>query len=219
MVSLITERLLALSGLVYIHTDMMDQNSTGSSSLCSLALLNVGIDQEYTYAACAVTAVVENYFALPTVDASTTKDTSTFTSTVQPPKSQTTKATFTSNTDTSTPSSARTSYPKTSRSFTEAQPAEPSRPVEEADKPHSNTSKAGMIGAIIGGVIGGLALICLSVVAVIYLLRKNRQETLPPAYSDKPPPVKRDIKSFIWSPPQELPATPRRIQSRYELQG
>lgn len=67
---------------------------------------------------------------------------------------------------------------------TEADPSEPpeeaaadsSSPSEEAENDDNADSGGGPnnIGAIVGGVLGGVTLICISVVAAIYIMRRNR---------------------------------------------
>lgn len=86
----------------------------------------------------------------------------------------------------------------------------PSSPVETSGTPHGSTraKKSTPIGAIVGGVVGGVAVIGALVVAAIFLIRRSR--ATPPAqlsYAAVPPP--QEAKPYagmaVAPPPEKMP--------------
>lgn len=55
-------------------------------------------------------------------------------------------------------------------------PTASSEPEAASDNEDSGGGPPNNTGAIIGGVIGGIALLCISVVATVYLLRRSRSQ-------------------------------------------
>jgi len=138
--------------------------SDPESRYCSMAFLTFGVDQTYEYFHCGPEAATAHLLAFPT--AALTITTSTMTS----PSSTTTPTT----TFASSPTSAWTS--STASSTAPAQTPAPGQPVASyppSTTTHSTNAKSNT-GSIIGGVIGGLALICCFGGLVAYLLVKSR---------------------------------------------
>ncbi|KAF4467228.1 hypothetical protein FALBO_5913 [Fusarium albosuccineum] len=132
-----------------------------SKSFCSMALLTFGVDQTYSYIACGPSARTDHYYITPTVDAKTTS-TEASTSTAAADTSQTSEATK-DRAQSSTNAATESSSPS------QESAAEPT----ESESTSSGGSSA-PLGPIIGGVIGGLVVICGTTIAIIWILRRNR---------------------------------------------
>lgn len=126
------------------HVQSRSTPSDPSSRFCSFAYLTFGVDQTYDYYHCGPNPGTGHFLALPTAEISTASTTPAST-TLSEPSSSSLPARI-SSLSTSTGASQQTATPET-------------------------TAKVENIGAIIGGVIGGLALVCGCVVAVVYLKR------------------------------------------------
>ncbi|KAK0653581.1 hypothetical protein QBC41DRAFT_387469 [Cercophora samala] len=130
--------------------------SDPSAPFCSTALLtlpnNVG---PFTYLACGKGPNTDNYLAFTTIA-------DTAVSSITP---ETT--TSSSSTVSSAQNDPSTSDPEFSPSDKTTQPN-----VEDNENPQSNN-----IGAIIGGVIGSIALLCASGIVIVWLLRRNRHSS------------------------------------------
>ncbi|KAJ4257361.1 hypothetical protein NW762_008480 [Fusarium torreyae] len=118
---------------------------------CSFAYLFMDEGHKYTYVACGAVAATDTYYYTPKVPA-LTKD-----------APQTTKTAETSepSSDTLDVTPSTTLSESATETTTEASD-------DSTAPPPSNT------GAIVGGVVGGLAVVCGTAIAAIYLLRKNR---------------------------------------------
>jgi hypothetical protein len=112
---------------------------------CSFAYLIMDEGHTYTQMGCGAVFVTDTFFMTPKVPQLT--------------KPGTTETTMT----------AETLEP-TSDTTDETAPSETAETANEASGPHPNSN----VGAIVGGVVGGLAVICGTAIAALYLLRKNR---------------------------------------------
>ncbi|KAK4665482.1 hypothetical protein QC763_402165 [Podospora pseudopauciseta] len=174
---------------------------------CSTALLtlpnNVG---PFTYLACGKGPSTDNYFAFTTRGETTTISTMSMTRLLQDTSTSASSAILPTLVDslTSDPGFPTSSNERTSQSNTKS----------DGNTQPNNT------GAIVGGVIGSFALLCASGIAIVWLLRRNRNKSAIP--SSKPhtnsTPEHVDQKSAdhkvaTWTHynnagwgPQELPA-------------
>ncbi|SPO04391.1 uncharacterized protein DNG_07076 [Cephalotrichum gorgonifer] len=172
----------------------------GKEQFCSTVILALDDDAGFSYIACGGKAVEETILPA-TTEAS--------------PTAVTTRTSETA----STSSSASETKPEPS----------PSDPAPASNAPDEKTSGGppNNTGAIIGGVIGGLALICASAVATVYILRRNRSQKarqaeatapphvadgwIPPAYTEGTAPIKEqhypiaELDSRRNTRPSELP--------------
>ncbi|KAF4494597.1 hypothetical protein FAGAP_9287 [Fusarium agapanthi] len=123
---------------------------------CSLAYLIMDQGHRYTYIACGAVAAKDTYYITPKAPALTTA------------VSQTTSTSETSKASSDTTAVTEIST-TSSGSATEA-------PSEVSDDNRSESRSD--TGAIVSGVVGGLAVLCGTAVAVIYLLRKSRAQKL-----------------------------------------
>ncbi|KAH7109172.1 hypothetical protein B0J13DRAFT_315668 [Dactylonectria estremocensis] len=170
--------------------DLTTFTCTGTT-YCSTALLTFGVDQTYSYIACGAKSGIDHYQITPNQETATTTSStkSSITSlsisgrtsgaesrtTNIPESSESTIKTATnsepSDSDSGpihTSSKLEVQTPTTSDdNEAEVASAAPGADSESADKSSTN------IGTIIGGVIGGLALICGTAIMAIYLLRKS----------------------------------------------
>ncbi|KAF4435734.1 hypothetical protein F53441_13438 [Fusarium austroafricanum] len=121
---------------------------------CSFAYLIMDEGHKYTYVACGAVAATDTYYITPKV----------------PPLSKTVTQKA-STIETSELSSDTTAVTETSTTSSESA----TETTEEAS--NDNTAPSGSnTGAIVGGVVGGLAVICGTGIAAIYLLRRNRSQ-------------------------------------------
>ncbi|KAF3074270.1 hypothetical protein CFAM422_003479 [Trichoderma lentiforme] len=135
----------------------------GPKQFCSTALLTFGVDQTYSYIGCGGSPKTDHYIISPTAAANSASDK------ISTPTTLTT--TFTS----SKPADA--SVDKASVSTTPSigvGPAKETNGSSDSSDSTNNHISANNTGAIIGGVIGGIALLCFSGIAAILLLRRNR---------------------------------------------
>lgn len=159
-----------------------------SSRYCSFAYLT--FDQTYSYYHCGPDPGTAHFMAQPTAEIPATSTDSSSPSTLQGrPLSSVAAATSSS-----------------SVSLATSEPTAKSNPTTAGD----NTS------AIIGGTIGGIALVCGCVVAVVYLrnVRAKRTPALPPSYttgaSREAGTASLRVKPGGWGP-RELPGLEARI--------
>ncbi|KAF5674938.1 hypothetical protein FHETE_2689 [Fusarium heterosporum] len=129
----------------------------GRKSFCSMALLTFGVDQTYSYIACGTKAATDHYQITPTLGVTSTSES------IEPTTSQI-------KTKTSSAISTQTSSSTTETA--QSASAEASNTSSKEDTPANPSTN---IGAIIGGVIGGLVVICGTVIVAILLLRRNRR--------------------------------------------
>ncbi|KAF5246682.1 hypothetical protein FANTH_6752 [Fusarium anthophilum] len=130
----------------------------GRKSFCSMALLIFGVDQTYSYIACGTKATTDHYYITPTIGITTTSEPSELSTSET---SQTSTVTF-SDTASSTTDITQSASTEAIGSSSEGK--------------DSSGSSAPNIGAIIGGVIGGLVVICGTIITAIFLLRRNRSK-------------------------------------------
>ncbi|EOA82826.1 uncharacterized protein SETTUDRAFT_56043, partial [Exserohilum turcica Et28A] len=132
--------------------------SCEKTQFCSTALLLNGRDQSYEYIACGINPVPETLFPVPNaVEASTTSSPSaTRSASLGTPNSQSNPP------NTREPSSLTTSL----------EPSSPLLTPYATDT--SYAQKFTNTGAIVGGAIGGLSVICLTILGVLLIRRKRR---------------------------------------------
>ncbi|KAI1388053.1 uncharacterized protein F4822DRAFT_444509 [Hypoxylon trugodes] len=126
-------------------------------NFCSTALNVRGVDQTFSYIACGASAEIITLLAEPS-DETTSSTSATATS----------KENVVGSSSTSQPVPASTT-PQSGSLLTN-----PSEPTTQAQQQQSGGSSTNT-GGIIGGVLGGLALVCGTVLAALYLLRRGRQ--------------------------------------------
>ncbi|KAL9567106.1 hypothetical protein ACKAV7_008875 [Fusarium commune] len=130
----------------------------GRKSFCSMALLTFGVDQTYSYIACGTKAITDHYYITPTIGTTTTSE---------PSELSTSETSQTSSVTSSDTASSTTDI--TQSASTEAISS-------SSEEESSSGSSSPNLGAIIGGVIGGLVVICGTIIMAIFLLRRNRSK-------------------------------------------
>lgn len=172
-VSTITTFTWCVSGVPALSCDATNSKiSTDSdASFCSTALLTFGVDQTYSYIACGATAVTQHYDITPTTS---------------------TSATTTSDTSSSSNSQATSSISPSSGDLPSSSTAsvESSSTASAAAEDSSSSDKGSSVntGAIVGGVLGGIAIICVCVVAVVFLMKRGRGRGSPDTAQPQPEP-------------------------------
>ncbi|KAL7794047.1 hypothetical protein V8C43DRAFT_281003 [Trichoderma afarasin] len=136
----------------------------GPKQFCSTALLTFGVDQTYSYIGCGGSPRTDHYLISPTADSGSTSDKLS---------SPTTPATTQIST-TSLSSSSSSTVDKASVSITPSITVGPAKETNGGSDSTNSSSPANNTRAIIGGVIGGIALLCFSGIVAILLLRRNR---------------------------------------------
>ncbi|KAH6956512.1 hypothetical protein DER45DRAFT_271702 [Fusarium avenaceum] len=121
-----------------------------------MALLTFGVDQTYSYIACGTKAATDHYYITPTMSVTTTSEST----------ESTTSQTQTSSVDPSKTTSSNTGIAPTTS-------AEVSSTFSDKGPPEGSSDN---LGPIIGGVIGGLVVICGTIITAIFLLRRNRRK-------------------------------------------
>ncbi|KAK8088414.1 hypothetical protein PG997_003375 [Apiospora hydei] len=192
-----------------------------SSGFCSTALLDSGRDQTYSHIACGSVATTETLLAAPTAPL--------VTSTEQPPTSVSTTASPspspTPSTSPSTISSGTGAAPTPSSADGRSPASAPSQdsstslpPATTAQSGEAGNATPNNTGAIIGGVIGGLAMICLTIFAIVYLFRRGqrrRSEAKTQQQTPGPQEVEYITNSYRENKtpryPVELHSTPRAL--------
>lgn len=146
---------------------------SGSTDFCSTALLVNGPDQTYEYIACGATATTQILLPNPTSADITSTITSTTTAAPNP----------------SPTSEIQSSNPQTPASDPTAGPSSPTASNMEGSPGSSQTN----IGAIVGGVVGSIVVICTTIFGVFWIRRKNNTKkaleyppdnTFPSAYGN-----------------------------------
>ncbi|KAM0209815.1 hypothetical protein ACHAQI_006280 [Fusarium lateritium] len=128
----------------------------GRKSFCSMALLTFGVDQTYSYIACGTKATTDHFYITPTIGVTTTSESAESTTSQTKTSSAVSSETTSSNTET-----AQSSSTEVSSTSSDEGPSE---------------SSSNNLGPTIGGVIGGLVVICGTIITAIFLLRKNRRK-------------------------------------------
>ncbi|QYS99731.1 hypothetical protein H0G86_006850 [Trichoderma simmonsii] len=136
----------------------------GPKQFCSTALLTFGVDQTYSYIGCGGSPRTDHYLISPTAASGSASDQIS---------SPTTPATTQIST-TALSSSSSSTVDKASMSITPSIAVGPAKETNGGSDSTNSGSSANNTGAIIGGVIGGIALLCFSGIAAILLLRWNR---------------------------------------------
>ncbi|KAK7924331.1 hypothetical protein PG985_006385 [Apiospora marii] len=192
-----------------------------SSGFCSTALLDSGRDQTYAHIACGTVQTTETLLAAPTASLATSTSPGTSvpapTSPGPSPISSGTAASTTSLPFDNNPSTLDT-LPQDSNS--------PPQTTETQSGAAGDTTPNNNTGAIIGGAIGGLAMICLTIFAIVYLFRRGRKRRSE-AKTQQPP----EAREFEYNTssyaeyktpryPAELHSSPRApIYAPAELHG
>ncbi|PNP37994.1 hypothetical protein TGAMA5MH_10093 [Trichoderma gamsii] len=149
------------SGCGQFDMNQLTTFTCGPKQFCSTALLTFGVDQTYTYIACGGSPKTDHYLASPTSQPSSTTTTSAK-QTSTTPVSSSLKSTNASPGSTSEPS-----RPSTTGALAKETSGNSGSNDSDGSSPNNT-------GAIIGGVIGGIALLCFSGIAAILLLRRSR---------------------------------------------
>jgi hypothetical protein len=155
--------------------------STGKGGdYCSTAFLTAGPDQTYSYIACQGGPGNEHCFVGPTT---TIQSTTISSSSIQATTLTTLSATTSSPLSTSSLPSSTPTLTTQSWSF-------PSTVAQAgASTLSTSNSNSNNLGVIIGGVVGGLAIICFFALGVIYLLRRRQHSGRTPNPDNTPPKV------------------------------
>ncbi|ERT03377.1 hypothetical protein HMPREF1624_01691 [Sporothrix schenckii ATCC 58251] len=182
----------AASGL----TTITCPSSGTNVAYCSTAMLTFGVDQSYAYVACGHDPVTDHYVVTPTF----TPTPSTTSSSKAPPTTST-RPSVSSTSSPATKSPAAQSSSSSSSSITTSQATSSPSPSTAST---SNTN----VGAIVGGVLGGLALLCSSAIAVVFIIKRNRsssrgdrQHDGPSTSTSSPPPPDMSGPSTAPFPP------------------
>ncbi|KAI1846407.1 hypothetical protein JX266_007612 [Neoarthrinium moseri] len=176
--------------------------SLSGEPYCSTVLLDSGPDLTFSYIACGPTAKTDILLANPTSPTTTTSSSSKTSTTASSSPS------ISTSTPGSTSSAFSSSLSASLSSFSAAASA-------EAQASSSDGSSGSNTGAIIGGALGGLALVCITVVAVVFVLRRNlrkRRENgdlgatsnVEPTYGDYAG-QQMDSNKTSWAPPYYVP--------------
>lgn len=138
----------------------------GPKQFCSTALLTFGVDQTYSYIGCGGSPKTDHYLITPIASSTPTTSTAKTTSTTDQSYSPTTATESPSSSSKSTDASSGTT------------PSANASPTKDSDGGSRSANNGGSspnnTGAIVGGVIGGIALLCISGLVAILLLRRNR---------------------------------------------
>ncbi|KFY54802.1 hypothetical protein V497_07460 [Pseudogymnoascus sp. VKM F-4516 (FW-969)] len=184
------------------------QCTAPGGDFCSTALLTAGPDQTYAYIACANTPKTDHLLASPTSFIKTPTPTKTPTpaekSTTIPPTTSTTPSTTPSSSSPSSRPSSDSSESDSSKSSstdhitspppTGAAISAPTKLVSD-ESPSTTSSDAAApppspnnIGAIVGGAVGGAALICFLIVGIMFSRKRHRdrEPTQPSPSMGKP---------------------------------
>ncbi|AEO70630.1 uncharacterized protein THITE_2147420 [Thermothielavioides terrestris NRRL 8126] len=176
-------------------------SDTPDQTMYSTATLIFGPDQSYDYVDCARTAGTATYFVSP-------RDAATAASTLSPPTSAGQLSSSSASPESTVSSPARSTAASTSLASAAASgsrntDSSANQPAETGANGSSNNTPA-----IVGGVIGGLALIVFCVIAVVYILRRHSSA---PQQSVQHTPGRISPGADVKSPaagwgPTELPA-------------
>ncbi|KAL6831920.1 hypothetical protein V8C40DRAFT_237447 [Trichoderma camerunense] len=136
----------------------------GPKQFCSTALLTFGVDQTYSYIGCGGSPRTDHYLISTTADSGSASD---------KVSSPTIPATTQIST-TALSSSSSSTVDRASVSITPSIAVGPAKETNGGSDSTNRGSSANNTGAIIGGVIGGIALLCFSGIAAILLMKRNR---------------------------------------------
>lgn len=185
---------------------------------CSTALLTFGVHQTYSYLGCGTTAKTDHYLVTPTsvVEAASTVvsvSAVTITRSEVPLPTLTTQpspsTTVTSSSNTPTPPSSTSENSSQGSDTTTARSPAPigTDPRSEPQSPNNTNSN---LGPITGGVLGGVALICGTIMLEIYLIKRKRtrkRSSTARVDGDLTPQPTAEVKNSRYSGwgPRELP--------------
>lgn len=183
-----------------------------STQQCGAAILTAGVDQTYTYIACGGEAVTDHYMITPTAEPQpkTTKEPTKVVSTSDPLSSQPKPTqSQTQPSSTSSPSSRPTEATSLSKQASSSTVTSATLGANShSASPATDSGKPNNIGLIIGGVLGGLALLCISAIAIFYLWRRNQNQAPAPAMKPVHP---------SWGHKSEAPYRPSRQMTPQEV--
>ncbi|EJP70279.1 uncharacterized protein BBA_01148 [Beauveria bassiana ARSEF 2860] len=150
-----------------------------SDQYCSTALLALATDQSYSYIACGGKSGIHSYFVSPTAAATTTTTTTQDTKATQPTPLPTAgsepKQTWT--TPATSSSTSGNTGGSNGGSTTSAGPTSSAMAPATSNIATPQGSGTNNTPAIIGGVIGGIALLCIFGLVAIYLIRRDKKAT------------------------------------------
>ncbi|KAI9148810.1 hypothetical protein HJFPF1_10852 [Paramyrothecium foliicola] len=157
------------------------------SERCSTALLTFGVDQTYSYIACGARDRTDHYEISPKATfASTTKSSERTDSISISPSPVATDPSSSSSLHTSslseTPSESeqdgqiQSSATAVTRTQSGGSTGGTAQQTGSGDQRSTTKDSALNLGAIIGGVLGGLVLLCGTIITVVYLLRRGRTQ-------------------------------------------
>ncbi|KAL2874300.1 hypothetical protein SGCOL_010562 [Colletotrichum sp. CLE4] len=141
---------------------------------CSTVLLEGGFEGGFSYIACGNTATVETLLKEPIATPSAPSDIVATTKILTPTDAATTTTTQ-SSASTSSSTSSLTSAPSSGVSPSATQPTSPAGQTTFPTGGTTSSSGPSNTGPIIGGVVGGVAIICVTVVVAIYIMRRNKR--------------------------------------------
>ncbi|CEJ92804.1 hypothetical protein VHEMI08434 [[Torrubiella] hemipterigena] len=199
-------------GCGFIDKTQLTTFTCESTQQCGTAILTAGVDQTYTYIACGGEAFTDHYMITPTADPQpkTTKEPPKVVSTSDPSSSQPkltqsqTQPSSTSSPNSHTTDVASQSKQASSSTVTSATLGANSPSVS----PAADSGKPNNIVLIIGGVLGGLALLCISAIAIFYLWRRNQNQAPAPTMTPVRP---------SWGQKSEASCRPSRRITRQEM--
>ncbi|WQF89059.1 hypothetical protein CDEST_14073 [Colletotrichum destructivum] len=182
---------------------------------CSTVILAGNFEGAFSYIACGAKATVETLLkeptivAVPSVTITPEPSTSSRASTSEPTSES---VASTSSVVASSPVSSpqlETSPASTQSSIQSAPPAsETTSPANETNEEKSSDEAQSHMGAIIGGVVGGVGMICITVVTAVYLLRRNKH--------NKEPREKRTSRFRSWGRSSSKPPSYNRSEAAQE---
>ncbi|KAF4785904.1 hypothetical protein HER10_EVM0011311 [Colletotrichum scovillei] len=141
---------------------------------CSTVILEGGFEGGFSYIACGNVPTIETLFK----EAITTTETPTSIIATTVRIIPTDATTIQSTTLTSSLTSSPTSTTSSGVSSSATQPTSPaSQTTSPIDGNKSSSDGSSNTGAIVGGVVGGVAIICVTVVVAIYIMRRNKRTT------------------------------------------
>ncbi|KAJ3472805.1 hypothetical protein NLG97_g10705 [Lecanicillium saksenae] len=158
-----------------------------SSEYCSTAVLALATDQSYSYIACGRKSGIDNYFVSPTAatttttpppqDIKTTQPKPQPTAAPEPEQTSRTPATTSSSTGNTSGGNGGSTSSGNGGSTTSPAPTSSGTVTAASSTATPGGSGANNTPAIIGGVIGGIALLCIFGLAAIYLIRRDKKAT------------------------------------------
>ena len=166
-------------------------------------MLTYAAGQTYGFVACGAEATIEHYYVTPT------NVVSTLHTTVSIPK-------FTTSSETTRPLETSGSSVPTEPASTIAGTAGASTTTGKAEH---NTGSSTNVGAIVGGAVGGVALICLSAVAIVFIRRKRASKVNassdhgvdPTSLHPAPSPYPMAPSPFLPAAPPYFSTTPQPV--------